>query len=246
MIKTYDLTKKFKDTIAIKEINLYVPKGSVYGFLGQNGAGKTTTIKCLTGLISPTSGRGEIAGFDIINQKGKIRKISGVLPENFSFYPSISVEKALEYFARLFGVNKGMIKSRVNEILNATKLEKYSKTKVGNLSRGLNRRLGLAQALIADPPILILDEATSGLDPIARDEIHSLLKKMNREKGTTIFFSTHILEEVPKICDRIGILLQGNLCIQDELKQFISEAEKQKEEINQLLKRYMVGNFEAL
>ncbi|MFX1518657.1 MAG: ABC transporter ATP-binding protein [Promethearchaeota archaeon] len=238
MIETRNLTKMYGDQTAVNEVNLSVPKASIYGFLGQNGAGKTTTIKMLTGLIRPTSGSGTISGFDIVRDSLSIRRIIGVLPEEFKFYPSLSVFQALMYIGRLDGVKENL-EDRVLEVIELTDLTKYKLSKVGTLSRGLNRRFGLAQALQKNPKVLILDEATSGLDPIARREIHILLRKLNKERGVTVFFSTHILSEVIELCDRFGILRDGILVTEENIDLLAKKGENKLEE---LMLNYMEGS----
>ena len=238
MIETHSLTKKFGDQTAVNAVNLSVPKTSIYGFLGQNGAGKTTTIRMLTGLIRPTSGSGAISGFDIVKDSLSIRHIIGVLPEEFRFYPSLSVFQALMYIGRLDGIKENL-EDRVLEVIELTNLMKYKLSKVGTLSRGLNRRFGLAQSLLKDPKVLILDEATSGLDPIARREIHTLLRTLNKEKGVTVFFSTHILSEVIELCDRFGVLRDGILVIEDNIDTL---ATKDETKLEKLMLDYMGGS----
>ncbi len=238
MIETQNLTKKFGDQTAVKEINLSVPEASIYGFLGQNGAGKTTTIRMLTGLIRPTSGFGAISGFDIVKESLSIRRITGVLPEEFKFYPSLSVFRALMYIGQLDGIKENLEDS-VLEVIELTDLSKYKLSKVGTLSRGLNRRFGIAQSLLKSPKVLILDEATSGLDPIARREIHTLLKTLNKEKGVTVFFSTHILSEVIQLCDRFGVLRDGILVIEENMDNL---ATKEETKLEEMLLDYMSGS----
>ena len=238
MIETHSLTKKFGDQTAVNAVNLSVPKTSIYGFLGQNGAGKTTTIRMLTGLIRPTSGSGAISGFDIVKDSLSIRHIIGVLPEEFRFYPSLSVFQALMYIGRLDGIKENL-EDRVLEVIELTNLMKYKLSKVGTLSRGLNRRFGLAQSLLKDPKVLILDEATSGLDPIARREIHTLLRTLNKEKGVTVFFSTHILSEMIELCDRFGVLRDGILVIEDNIDTL---ATKDETKLEKLMLDYMGGS----
>lgn len=238
MIETQGLTKKFGDQTAVNEVNISVPKASIYGFLGQNGAGKTTTIRMLTGLIRPTSGSGVISGFDIVKDSLSIRRMIGVLPEEFKFYPSLSVFQALMYIGRLDGV-KDNLEDKVLEVIELTDLTKYKLSKVGTLSRGLNRRFGLAQSLLKSPRVLILDEATSGLDPIARREIHTLLRTLSKEKSVTVFFSTHILDEVIELCDRFGILRDGILVLERNMDTLIS---KEAYEIEEMMLNYMGGS----
>jgi ABC-2 type transport system ATP-binding protein len=237
MIETLNLTKKFRDHTAVNNVNLSVSKASIYGFLGQNGAGKTTTIRMLTGFIKPTSGSGTISGFDIVKESLSIRQILGVLPEEFKFYPSLSVYQALIYIGRLDGVKENL-ERRVLKAIELTGLKKYKSSKVGTLSRGLNRRFGLAQSLLKRPKVLILDEATSGLDPIARREIHTLLRTLNKEEHLTIFFSTHILSEVIELCDRFGVLRDGILVIEENVE---SLSTKEGTELEKMMLDYMGG-----
>jgi ABC-2 type transport system ATP-binding protein len=238
MIETTNLTKKFKDYVAVNNVNLSVSKASIYGFLGQNGAGKTTTIRMLTGFIKPTSGTGTVSGFDIVEDSLSIRNILGVLPEEFKFYPTLSVYKALMYIGQLDNVKEDLEK-RVLEVIELTNLTKYRASKVGTLSRGLNRRFGLAQSLLKRPKVLILDEATSGLDPIARREIHELLRTLNKEENLTIFFSTHILSEVVDLCDKFGVLRDGILVIEENVD---SLSQKDGNEIEKMMLDYMGGS----
>lgn len=238
MIETRNLIKKFRDQKAVNEVNLSVPKASIYGFLGQNGSGKTTTIRMLTGLIKPTSGSGTISGFDIVKDTLSIKHIIGVLPEEFKFYPSLSVFQALMYIGRLDGVKENL-EDRVLEVIEQTDLTKYTHSKVGTLSRGLNRRFGLAQSLLKSPKVLILDEATSGLDPIARREIHTLLRTLNKEKDVTVFFSTHILSEVIELCDRFGVLRDGILVIEENIDVL---ATKEESKLEEMMLNYMGGS----
>ena len=238
MIETCNLTKKFRDHAAVNNVNLSVSKASIYGFVGQNGAGKTTTIRMLTGFIKPTSGSGTISSFDIVEESLSIRQILGVLPEEFKFYPSLSVYQALMYIGRLDGVKENL-KKRVLEAIELTGLKKYKPSKVGTLSRGLNRRFGLAQSLLKRPKVLILDEATSGLDPIARREIHALLRTLNKEENLTIFFSTHILSEVIELCDRFGVLRDGILVIEENIDVL---ATKEESKLEEMMLNYMGGS----
>ncbi len=237
MIETRNLTKKFRDHAVVNNVNLSVSKASIYGFLGQNGAGKTTTIRMLTGFIKPTSGSGTISGFDIVKESLSIRNILGVLPEEFKFYPSLSVNNALTYIGKLDGIKENLEK-RVLEVIEITGLSKYKTSKVGTLSRGLNRRFGLAQSLLKRRKVLILDEATSGLDPIARREIHELLRTMNKDESLTIFFSTHILSEVIELCDRFGVLRDGILVIEENVD---SLSTKDETELEKMMLDYMGG-----
>ena len=238
MIETRNLTKKFRDHVAVNNVNLSVSKASIYGFLGQNGAGKTTTIRMLTGFIKPTSGTGTISGFDIVEESLSIKNILGVLPEEFKFYHTLSVYKALRYIGQLDNVKENLEK-RVLEVIELTNLAKYRTSKVGTLSRGLNRRFGLAQSLLKRPKVLILDEATSGLDPIARREIHELLRTLNKEENLTIFFSTHILGEVIELCDKFGVLRDGILVIEENVA---SLSQKDGTEIEKMMLDYMGGS----
>lgn len=206
VIQTENLTRKFGATIAVNNLNLTVPKGSVYGFLGPNGAGKTTTIRMLLGMTKPTSGKISVLGQPATS--GKHLPRIGFLPDVPSYYNWMRGDEFLTFCGQLFSIPRQDLKNRVAELLELTGLRGV-KTKIGGYSRGMKQRLGLAQALVNQPELIFLDEPTSALDPIGRKEVLETVQAISER--CTVFFSTHILSDVERVCDRVGILRQGNL-----------------------------------
>jgi ABC-2 type transport system ATP-binding protein len=202
----------------LKGVNFQINEGEIYGLLGPNGAGKTTTIKSLIGLIFPDSGYVEI--FGSTNLDPSVKKRIGFLPEQPYFYEYLTAREYLNLSADLFRI-KGKEK-RIEELSSILSMDKFIDSRLKTLSKGELQRVGLAQALINDPPFLILDEPMSGLDPIGRKEVKDLILELKR-KGKTIFFSSHILQDAELICDRVGIMLDGKIIEEGKLKDLISE-----------------------
>jgi ABC-2 type transport system ATP-binding protein len=191
-----------------------VDEGSIFGFLGPNGAGKTTTMKMLVGLTHPTAGMAVVAGHDIIKESVEVRRNIGVLPDPIGFYDNLTARQTLRFFLRLRG---GSGYYSVDQALEIMGLQGASEKKVGTFSRGMRQRLGLAQAIIHKPKVLLLDEPTGGLDPTGMAAFHLLLRRFNDELGTTIFLSTHILSTVEELCDNVGIIVNGRLAVNGTL-----------------------------
>lgn len=208
-ISVKNLTKNYGTTQAVKDISFEVGTGEVVGFLGPNGAGKTTTMKILTCFMPPTSGKVEIDGLDIEENSLEVRRKIGYLPELNPLYTDMNVLDYLEFAARLHGMEKDAIISRLKEIVNICGLTNVRHKDISELSKGFRQRVGLAQALIHDPDVLILDEPTSGLDPNQIIEIRNLIKKIGLAK--TVILSTHILSEVQATCDRVIIINEGKI-----------------------------------
>lgn len=211
-IVTEGLTKYFKDKKALDNLNLVVPKGVIFGYLGPNGAGKTTTIRLFLNLAKPTRGTAYILGENIRKTRNYLRKV-GFLPDVPNFYNFFTAREFLTFIADITDIKNP--KKRIEEILEVVGL-RNEKRKIGTYSRGMKQRLGLAQALLPDPEILILDEPTSSLDPQGRKEVLDLIYSLKGDK--TVFFSTHILTDVERICDRIGILREGRLLLEDSIE----------------------------
>lgn len=211
IIKTKNFTKKFDGFTAVDNISFSVKKGEIFGFLGPNGAGKTTTIKMLTTLLNPTSGSGEIAGFDIIKKRDKVRKNIGVVFQEPALDTELTGCENLEYHARMYGINRINRKNRIEEVLNLVDLVDKKNILVKNYSGGMKRRLEIARGLMHYPTVLFLDEPTLGLDAQTRRAIWKYIKKMNKEEGTTIFLTTHYMDEADYLCDRIGIIDRGKI-----------------------------------
>ncbi|MFX0103365.1 MAG: ATP-binding cassette domain-containing protein [Candidatus Hodarchaeota archaeon] len=217
IIQTFGLTKKFRKVVAVDDLSLKVP-GGIYGFLGPNGAGKSTTIKMLVGSLIPTKGRIEIFGHDISGHENMdIHKRIGYVPEHPTYFMRMTPERMLGYMGAIFRIPKSEIKSKIAELLRLVDLEEARNRTIEKFSAGMKQRIGIAQALINDPELLILDEITSNLDPLGRNEIVALLKDL-RQQGKTIFVSTHILPEVQKMnADSIGILNKGKIVVEGNI-----------------------------
>jgi ABC-2 type transport system ATP-binding protein len=208
-IRTDRLTKQYGPTRAVSDVSFEVPRGQVLGFLGPNGAGKSTTMKMLTCYLTPTAGRAEVAGFDVYSQSLEVRRRIGYLPEDTPLYRDMTVLEYLEYVARLRRVPAGERRARIKKFGETTGVLHVLGKLIGELSRGYRQRVGLTQAMLHEPEILVLDEPTSGLDPNQIVEIRSLIKELGREK--TVILSTHILPEVQATCDRVVIISDGRL-----------------------------------
>ncbi len=215
MIQIRDLTKSYGTTTAIKDLNFTVNKGEVVGFLGPNGAGKSTTMKIITGYMAPTSGSVTIAGFDVFENPIEVKKRIGFLPETPPLYTDMYVWDFLAYVAKLKGVEKSHIKSQVEMAIERTHIQSVSHRLIQNLSKGFKQRVGIAQALVSEPEILILDEPTVGLDPKQVAEIRDLIKELKGKH--TVVLSTHILPEVQASCERIIIINRGRIVAEDSL-----------------------------
>src|SRR6185369_11484042 len=204
-----NITKKYGAQKAVDNISFHVKTGEVLGFLGPNGAGKTTTMKMLTGLISSNSGKATIGNYSVREHPEEVKKLIGYLPENNPLYHDMAIIDYLEFTAAVQGVPKGQIKDRIYEMIRTCGLNAEKHKKIGELSKGYRQRVGLAQAMIHDPQVLILDEPTTGLDPNQIVEIRRLIKELGKEK--TVILSTHILPEVEATCDRILIISKGKI-----------------------------------
>ena len=227
VIETHDLTKvyegawKGQDVLALNKLNISIEEGEIFGFLGPNGSGKTTTIKMLLGLIFPTSGHLEILGRKDIG-KPAVREKIGYLPEG-AYYPDfLKGEEVLRFYGQLYGLTGSELKRRIAQVLETVGMTRARKRLIRGYSKGMRQRIGLAQALINDPQILILDEPTTGLDPIARKEIRDILAEL-RSRGKSLFISSHELLEVELISDRVGILFEGNLQTLGTIDELLTE-----------------------
>jgi ABC-2 type transport system ATP-binding protein len=209
MIEIKNLTKRFGPNVVLDNINFTVKKGEVLGFLGPNGAGKTTTMKIITTFWTPTAGDVKVAGLDVVKDSLAVRAKIGYLPETVPLYEDMRVYEYLRFVAEIRGLTKEEIKKRIKEVTEACGLRKVVRQPIEELSKGYRQRVGLAQAIMHNPEILILDEPTTGLDPNQIVEIRELIKKLGREK--TVIFSTHILSEVSATCDRILIINNGRI-----------------------------------
>ena len=226
IIKTKNLTKKFNGFTAVDSISFSVKKGEIFGFLGPNGAGKTTTIKMLTTLLNPSNGNATVADFDIIKKRNEVRQNIGIVFQEPALDTELNGEENLEYHARMYGLKKENRKTRIDEVLKLVDLEDKRKVLVKNYSGGMKRRLEIARGLMHYPTVLFLDEQTLGLDSQTRRAIWEYIKKMNKEEKTTIFLTTHYMDEADYLCDRVGIIDHGKILVIDEinsLKESVAE-----------------------
>ena len=217
IIQTNNLTKKFGDLTAVDNVTFSVEEGEIFGFLGPNGAGKTTTIKMLTTLLNPTDGTATIAGYDIKKQRDNVRKNIGVVFQEPALDIELTGEENLEYHARMYGLNREKRKTRIDDVLNLVNLDDKRKVIVKNYSGGMKRRLEIARGLMHYPTVLFLDEPTLGLDAQTRRAIWAFIKKMNKEENTTIFLTTHYMDEAEYLCDRVGIIDCGKILVIDKI-----------------------------
>ncbi|MFC3193528.1 ABC transporter ATP-binding protein [Marinicella sediminis] len=209
MIECLHLSKKFGQFTAVDDLSFTAQKGQVLGFLGPNGAGKSTTMKMITGFLEPTSGQIKVCGTDIAEDPIRVKQKIGYLPEGAPSYGEMEVGQFLYFVAAMRGIEKDLIRAAVESVISRVNLEKVYYQKIETLSKGFKRRVGLAQAIIHDPEVLIMDEPTDGLDPNQKHQVRSLITDMSKDK--TIILSTHILEEVHAVCDRAIIIAGGQL-----------------------------------
>ena len=209
MIRVHSLSKNFNNLLAVDQVSFEVQRGEVLGFLGPNGAGKSTTMKMLTCFIPPSSGTAEICGFSILNNPLQVRSQIGYLPESAPSYDEMLVGEFLRFVAEIRGYSGRELNRRVSIVIEMTSLGDVKNQMIETLSKGFRQRTCLAQALIHDPPVLILDEPTDGLDPNQKHEVRSLIQNMSEER--TILISTHILEEVDAVCTRAMIISEGRV-----------------------------------
>jgi len=213
LIEVQDLTKSFGDNIAVNHLSFTVNKGEILGFLGPNGAGKTTTMRILTGFMPATSGTARVAGFDVFTDSIEVRRRIGYLPENPPLYTDMTVADYLDFVARIKGVGPDKRRQRVDEAMEKTNISDKRNELIKRLSRGYKQRVGLSQALVHDPEVIILDEPTVGLDPKQIIEVRHLIKGL--AGSHTIILSTHILPEVSMTCDRVVIINRGTIAAVD-------------------------------
>jgi ABC-2 type transport system ATP-binding protein len=231
IIKIEDLRVEYKGStrkLAVDGLNLEVRPGEVFGFLGPNGAGKTTTMNVLLGFVNATSGAAYIFGVNVRDPIARQR--IGYLPELTYYYKFLTAEELLRFYARIFELPKNVVDSRIDQVLKLVELEASRKKLIKTYSKGMQQRVGLAQALINDPDLLILDEPTSGLDPIGRMKVREIIQRLKNE-GKTVFFSSHELGEVETVCDRVAILNQGKLQVEGQVDQLVRKYQCNLEQI---------------
>jgi ABC-2 type transport system ATP-binding protein len=235
-----NLTKYYNDFLALDKLSLRVAEKENIGLLGPNGAGKSTTLKILCALIRPTSGKAYVDGIDVTEQPEKALANIGAIIETPEFYSYLTPEDNLSYFGRLRGMKGETLTRRIKEVIALVKLEKWGKIKIEKFSRGMKQRLGLAQSLLHDPPVLILDEPSLGLDPRGVVEFREIIKGVGKEK--TVFFASHQLAEVALICNQVAIINNGQLLAYDS----IAELEKKYQSLEQAYLELTGGYVESI
>lgn len=248
-IEIRDLSVRFRNgTTAINHISMNIDKG-IYGLLGENGAGKTTLMRVLTTILKATDGQAKLNGIELkVENYEKIQKLIGYLPQELGLYPNLSVRETLEYMGGLAGVTKAECKERIDYYLEKTSLTEHQRKKNRQLSGGMKRRVGLVQALLHNPEILIVDEPTTGLDPEERIRIRNLLVDFSKDR--IVLFSTHVIEDLAATCNTLGILKKGNLIYNGKIDMLLNQAKdcvwicklKNEEEYNLCQSRYIISS----
>lgn len=223
MIKVEALSKRYRDNVAIEDLSFEVSAGEVVGFLGPNGAGKSTTMRILAGALPASGGRAEVAGFDVFEQPLEVKAQVGYLPEIPPLYLDLSVRGYLRFCAQIKGMPKGQLKAEVERVAALAGVEHILRRLVRNISKGYRQRVGLAQALIGSPKLLILDEPTVGLDPLQVEQLRALIAELSAAGEHTILLSTHILSEVKASCERIIMLARGSIVADAKLSELEAE-----------------------
>ncbi|OPY29961.1 MAG: Trehalose/maltose import ATP-binding protein MalK [Methanocella sp. PtaU1.Bin125] len=220
VIETKGLTKKYESQTVVDRLDMAVREGEIFGFLGPNGAGKTTTMKMLLGLVHPTGGTGTVAGHDIVREVLEVRRNCGVLPDPAGFYDNLTARQNLRFYGKLYGLRGKDLDGRIEATLDLVGLKDAKDKKIGKYSKGMKQRFGVAQAVVHDPPLLMFDEPTAGIDPQGAEDFRTLMRQM-RAQGKTIFLTSHIMPEVEAICDRIGIIVGGRMDICGDVDQLV-------------------------
>jgi len=216
MIEVRDLSKRYGDLLAIDRVSFTAQKGEIVGFLGPNGAGKTTTMRIITGFLPATSGTVKVEGFDIFDDAHEVRKRIGYLPENPPLYSDMTVTSYLEFVGRIKGLTRAALPEAVDRVVRRCGLTEVTRRVLGHLSKGFRQRVGLAQALVHEPSVLVLDEPTIGLDPRQIRDIRSLITELAGQR--TVILSTHILQEVVQICQKVVIINEGHVVVEDQIE----------------------------
>lgn len=248
MLKAAGLTKRFKTLTAVDGVNLYLDKGEIVGLLGPNGAGKSTTISMLSSLISPTNGDVLLDDESTLKKPEKIRDILGVVPQDIALYADLTARENLEFFGRIYCIKKKDIKRRIDEVLDIIGLREREKDLVRTFSGGMKRRLNIGAALLHEPELIIMDEPTVGIDPQSRKFILDTVKRLNKQENLTVLYTSHYMEEVEYLCDRIYIMDHGKIIAsgtKDEIKGILS-AEQAIEIKADLLKNEFLQHLETL
>ncbi|HMN59570.1 MAG TPA: ATP-binding cassette domain-containing protein [Anaerolinea sp.] len=220
-VNVEQLTKKYGEFSAVREINFSIEQGEVFGLLGPNGAGKSTTISMLTGLYPPTAGSIRIAGLDAVREARQVKRIIGVVPQDIALYPALSARANLRFFGEMFGLAGGELRARVESVLEYVAMSERANDPVRTYSGGMKRRINLAVGLINNPQVLFLDEPTVGVDPQSRNHIFESVERLNQEAGMTVLYTTHYMEEAERLCKRVAIIDRGQIIALDTPRNLI-------------------------
>ncbi|WP_373470587.1 ABC transporter ATP-binding protein [Carnobacterium alterfunditum] len=245
MIKVENLGKTFKEKVAVEDMNMYLDEGESVGLLGPNGAGKSTAISMISTLLPPTKGTVMFNEKDVSKHPKELRTVLGVVPQEIALYEELSAYENMRFFGKIYGLTGRELEAKIQEKLDLVGLKERQKETVNTYSGGMKRRINIAVALIHDPKILIMDEPTVGIDPQSRNYILGMVRKLNREKGITVLYTSHYMEEVEKLCDRVYIMDHGQVIAsgtKEELKNILSneetitiQVEEAKKEFSSLL-----------
>lgn len=216
------LVKKYGDFEAVKGISFSVEEGEVFGLLGPNGAGKTQTISMLTGIIPPTSGTARIGGYDITTQMDQVKEFNGLVPQDLALYPTLSARANLNFFGRIYGLRGRELRERVDDVLRIVALTERADEAIEKYSGGMKRRINIAAGLLHQPRLLFLDEPTVGVDPQSRNYIFESVLRLNRERGMSIVYTSHYMEEVELLCNRVAIMDEGEIIALDTVRNLIA------------------------
>jgi ABC-2 type transport system ATP-binding protein len=222
ILEVDNLVKKYGDFEAVKGISFAVEEGEVFGLLGPNGAGKTTAISMLTGVISPTSGTARIGGYDIVTQMSEVKKFNGLVPQDLALYPTLSARANLNFFGRIYGLRGKDLKERVEDVLRIVALTDRADEAIEKYSGGMKRRVNIAAGLVHQPRLLFLDEPTVGVDPQSRNHIFESVMRLNRERGMSIVYTSHYMEEVELLCNRVAIVDEGRIIALDTIENLVA------------------------
>lgn len=229
MLEAIHLEKKYKKFVAVEDVNLYLEKGESVGLLGPNGAGKSTTISMISSLLPPTKGTVRYNGVDVLKNPEVLRPVLGVVPQEIALYDELSAYENMKFFGKVYGLSGQKLENKIQEVLELVGLSERQKDAVENYSGGMKRRINIAVSLMHDPEILIMDEPTVGIDPQSRNYILEMVRELNRTKGLTVLYTSHYMEEVERLCDRVYIMDHGQIIAsgtKDELKSLLSNEEK--------------------
>jgi ABC-2 type transport system ATP-binding protein len=216
------LVKKYGETLAVDGISFEVEEGEVFGLLGPNGAGKTTTISMLTGVLEPTSGTARIGGHDLLTEPAEVKRVNGLVPQDLALYPTLSARSNLQFFGRIYGLRGRELRERVDDVLAIVALADRADEAIEKYSGGMKRRVNIAAGLVHQPRLLFLDEPTVGVDPQSRNHIFESVQRLNRERQMSIIYTSHYMEEVELLCNRVAIVDQGRIIALDTIRNLVA------------------------